>query len=61
LSTYYEVYSELAGNSLLDVVLLATGLTYQVSKNFQFDCGVNIGVTPAADRFNPFIGASFRY
>jgi hypothetical protein len=61
LSSYYEVYSELAGDSPLDVVLLATGLTYQVSKNFQLDGGVNIGVTPAADRFNPFVGASFRY
>lgn len=61
LSTYYEVYAELARDSGLDVVLLATGLTYQVTKNFQLDGGVNIGVTPAADRFNSFVGASFRY
>ena len=61
LSTYYEVYATLAPASRLDVVLLATGLTYQVTKNFQLDSGINIGVTPAADRFNPFVGASFRF
>jgi hypothetical protein len=61
LSTYYEVSAELAGDSRLDVVLLATGLTYKVTKNFQLDSGVNIGVTRAADRFNPFVGASFRF
>jgi outer membrane putative beta-barrel porin/alpha-amylase len=61
LSTYYGVSAELARDSRLDVVFLATGLTYKVSKNFQLDSGVNIGVTPAADRFNPFVGASFRF
>ena len=61
LSTYYEVYAELAPDSNLDVVLLSTGVTYQVTKNVQLDSGVNVGVTPAADRFNPFVGASFRF
>lgn len=61
LSTYYEVSAALARDSRLDVVLLATGLTYKVTKNFQLDSGVNIGVTPAADKFNPFVGVSFRF
>ncbi|HEY5065223.1 MAG TPA: transporter [Xanthobacteraceae bacterium] len=62
LSSYYEIYSELeTSDPRGDVVLLATGLTYQVTKNFQLDSGVNVGVTPAADRFNPFVGASYRF
>lgn len=61
LSTYYGVSAELARASRLDVVLLATGLIYQITKNFQLDGGVNIGLTPAANRFNPFVGASFRF
>jgi len=62
LSSYYEIFAELGTRDPHgDVVLLATGLTYQVTKNFQLDAGINIGVTPAADRFNPFVGASYRY
>jgi outer membrane putative beta-barrel porin/alpha-amylase len=61
LSTYYGLSAELARDSRLDVVLLATGFTYQVTKNFQLDGGANIGVTSAANRFNPFVGASFRF
>ncbi|HVU40027.1 MAG TPA: transporter [Xanthobacteraceae bacterium] len=61
LTIYYEVYAELAPASNFDVVLLSTGVTYQVTKNVQFDSGINLGVTPAADRFNPFVGASFRF
>ncbi len=61
LSTYYEVYAELAPASKPDVVLLSTGVTYQVTKNVQLDSGINLGVTPTADRFNPFVGASFRF
>ncbi len=61
LSTYYGFSAELARESRLNVVLLATGLTYQVTKNFQLDGGVNIGATPAANRFNPFVGTSFRF
>jgi hypothetical protein len=40
---------------------LATGVTYQVGKNLQFDTGINFGVTKAADRFNPFVGVSSRF
>jgi hypothetical protein len=37
------------------------GLVYNVTKNFQVDAGINIGVSKAADDFNPFIGASIRF
>jgi long-subunit fatty acid transport protein len=44
-----------------DIVILATGLTYAVTENLQLDAGVNVGVTSAADRFNPFVGISTRF
>ncbi len=60
LSSYYEVFGQFntpQGNA----VILASGITYQVTKNLQFDTGINFGVTKAADRFNPFIGVSTRF
>jgi hypothetical protein len=60
LSSYYEFFGEFntpRGNALT----LATGVTYQVTRNLQFDTGINFGVTNAADRFNPFVGVSARY
>lgn len=62
LGTYYEVAGR-AGtqNPLGDVVVLATGFTYKLSKNLQLDGGVNFGVTRAADRINPFVGITMRY
>jgi Putative MetA-pathway of phenol degradation len=60
LSGYYEFFGQFntpRGNA----VILATGLTYQVTKNLQFDTGINFGVTNAADRFNPFVGVSSRF
>jgi hypothetical protein len=62
LSTYYEVAARFnTGNPLGDVAVLATGFTYKLSKNLQFDGGVRFGVTEAADRFSPFVGVSARY
>ena len=61
-STYYEVAARFnTGNPLGDVAVLATGFTYKLSKNLQFDGGVRFGVTNAADRFSPFVGVSARY
>jgi hypothetical protein len=37
------------------------GFTFGVTKDFQVDAGVNIGVTRAADDFQPFIGLTYRY
>jgi hypothetical protein len=44
-----------------EVVLVGLGLTYKVHRNLQLDAGVNIGVTPAANRLNPFVGLSARF
>lgn len=37
------------------------GLTYQFIPNWQADAGVNIGLTEAADDWNPFVGLSARF
>ncbi len=37
------------------------GFTYSVTEDVQLDTGVNIGVSRAADDFNPFCGLSIRY
>lgn len=44
-----------------DIGLVGAGLTYKVHDNLQLDAGVNFGVTPAADRINPFVGLSARF
>jgi hypothetical protein len=49
------------GNPLGGVAVLATGFTYKLGKNLQFDAGVRFGVTEAADRFSPFFGVSARH
>ena len=62
LGTYYELAARFHTEEPRgDVVLLATGFTYKLRKNVQLDGGVNIGVTPAADRVNPFVGLSTRF
>ncbi len=62
LGTYYEIAARLhTQDPRGDVVLLATGVTYKVRKDLQLDAGVNVGVTPAADRVNPFIGVTKRF
>jgi hypothetical protein len=37
------------------------GFTYALTRDIQLDAGMNIGVTDAADDFNPFLGLSMRY
>lgn len=37
------------------------GLTYALGPNAQLDAGINLGVTRAADDFNPFLGISWRF
>jgi len=60
--TYYEVAGLFGREDPLgDIVILGTGFTYKLSKNMQFDAGVNVGVTRAADRVNPFLGISTRF
>jgi len=60
--TYYEVATRLnTDDERGDPVILGTGFTYRLSKNIQFDMGINFGVTPAADRINPFVGLTTRF
>lgn len=62
LAGYVEFYSEVSAEPRTGWIGLADfGLTYGVGKNTQFDAGVNIGVTPAAPDWNPFVGVSRRF
>jgi hypothetical protein len=62
LGTYYEVAASFKTDDPRgDIVVLGTGMTYAVTGNLQLDAGVNFGVTPAADRVNPFVGVSTRF
>jgi hypothetical protein len=60
--TYYEIAGRFnTENTRGDPVVLGTGFTYKLTKDIQLDAGVNVGVTPAADRINPFVGLSVRF
>lgn len=60
--TYYEIATTLGTEDPRgDILLLGTGFTYQVRDNVQLDGGINFGVTPASDRFNPFVGLTQRF
>lgn len=57
-------YVELFSNLSTEQDWIATfdfGFTYALSRDVQLDAGTNIGLTDAADDFNPFIGLSLRY
>jgi hypothetical protein len=60
LGTYYELAGRFHADGG-DEIVLGTGVTYRLSKRIQLDAGVNFGLTPAADRFNPFVGLSVRF
>jgi len=63
LGTYYEVAARFNVDDPRggEAVMLGTGMTYALAENLQFDAGVNVGVTSAADRINPFVGISRRF
>ena len=62
LSSYYEVAARFGTHDPRgEIVIVATGFSYQFTKNLQVDSGINIGVTPASDRINPFVGLSMRF
>jgi hypothetical protein len=62
LAGYVEFYSEISAERGTSWVGLADfGLTCTVGRNTQFDAGVNIGVTPAAPDWNPFVGMTRRF
>ena len=62
IGTYYEVAARFhTDDPRGDAVVFGTGVTYSLGSNVQLDAGVNIGLTSAADRINPFIGISTRF
>jgi len=62
LAGYVEFFSAISTEPGQDWVgTVDCGLTYQLTDDIQLDCGVNIGVTRAADRVNPFTGLTVRF
>ncbi len=60
--TYHEVVAQLGRTDPLgDIVFFGNGFIYLLKENLQLDAGVNLGVTPAAPRINPFVGISTRF
>jgi len=62
LGGYVELFSNVSTER--DAKWVATfdfGFTYALTRDIQFDAGMNIGLTSAADDLNPFVGLSLRY
>ncbi len=54
----YSMFSSEAGATWAST--FDFGFTYGIAQNVQFDAGVNIGLTDAAEDLNPFVGLSFK-
>lgn len=62
LGGYVEFFSLVSTDRDSDwISTVDLGLTYGLSENVQLDAGINIGVTSAADDWNPFVGISWRF
>ena len=62
LSGYAEFYSSVPTQTRGDWVgTVDVGLLLMLGKNCQLDTGINMGVTPGADDWQPFVGASWRF
>jgi hypothetical protein len=62
LSVYLEFFSVISAERHAPWIgTFDTGLTYAISDDIQLDCGVNLGLTRAADDLNPFVGLSWRF
>ncbi|WP_154656039.1 transporter [Fortiea contorta] len=62
LGTYFELFTEKTTEKGSDLIAtFDTGLKYLLTENIQLDAGVNIGLTQAADDFQPFVGLSMRF
>jgi hypothetical protein len=61
-SSYVELATTFGNESPFGPVLVfGTGLTFKVKGDLQFDVGMNVGLSRAADRLNPFFGISKRF
>ena len=62
ISTYIELATDVTTSASADWTgTIDTALIYQPISNWQFDAGVNIGVTRATNELFTFIGAAWRY
>jgi hypothetical protein len=62
LGGYVELFSNVSTESHSAwIATFDLGFTYALTRDIQLDAGMNIGLTDAADDFNPFIGLSVRY
>lgn len=62
LAGYVELYSNVSNERGAKwIATFDFGFTYAITRDIQLDAGMNIGLTSAADDFNPFIGLSMRY
>jgi hypothetical protein len=62
LGGYVELFNSVSNEAHAPwIATFDFGFTYAVTRDIQFDAGMNIGLTEAADDFNPFIGLSMRY
>jgi Putative MetA-pathway of phenol degradation len=59
-STYFELYTN-TGAEKGFAATFDTGLKYLLTEDIQLDAGINLGLTEAADAFQPFVGMSIRF
>jgi len=65
-SDAFATYAEIAGvfgldDARGDIVIVGGGFTFALTEDVQLDGGMNIGLTSASDRYNPFLGLSMRF
>lgn len=61
LGAYIEIFSQSSTEKGAEwIATFDGGITYALNEDIQMDCGINWGLTQAADKFNPFLGLSFR-
>ena len=62
LSGYLELFSDISAQPHSSWIgTMDAGLEMAAGSNLQFDCGCNFGISPAADRYNPFAGVTIRF
>lgn len=62
LSSYVELTGRFGAETRLGPLgTINTGILFKIDRNTQFDFGINVGLTRAADGYNPFIGFSKRF
>lgn len=62
LGVYTELFTSRSSESGADWAnTFDLGMTYGWNESIQFDAGVNIGVSDAADDLNSFVGVSYRF